>query len=169
MMRIRSLFIAAAAAGMLAAGVAAEPAPTDAKFLNGRLWGGLGVMSGDVTYQIGGHATNPSVDYWFPLSELRWPLGVTVLTLGAELPLSANLDACAAVAKNISTGAGKMKDSDWLNGADPSQKTIYSESDTALQSFTADVDLRGWVARGTVSGGVTNGFAVGGGLLYQRF
>jgi outer membrane protease len=127
-------------------------------------------MSGDVTYQIGGHFTSPqgSYDYWFPLSELKWPLNVTVGMVGGSVPLSSDWEASAELSKSLQTAAGKMQDSDWTDGNNPQLKTIYSESSAVLQSFTGDADLRYWASQQTYDD-LTLGFALGGGWLYEHF
>lgn len=106
---------------------------------------GLGMLSGDTTYQIGGTVNYPGgVDkIHFPLSELEFPLDVYMLSVGGSLEFAEKWKVSANVKKNITSDAGTMKDSDWgVFFDDPDSLDIYSESDADLEALITDINLR---------------------------
>jgi outer membrane protease len=112
---------------------------------------GLGLMAGHTTYQIGGHYDTPqgSGNVRFPLSELEFPLDVYIGTLNGTVKLNQKWKISVGLKKNITSESGKMKDSDWgiyylddEPGADPDSLDIYSESDTEVDLFIADIAAR---------------------------
>ena len=147
------------------------PARASDEFSNGSFWAGPGVLSGDITYGIGGNFTSPqpgsSYTYPYPLSKLEWPLNVKVMTLGAMIPVSGNIELSSELSKNFTTSAGKMKDSDYDAGGS-GYLVVYSESDSDVQAITADTVLRCWLFQSKADD-ITMGFGIGGGLFYEQF
>ena len=156
----RQLLIIIAAVSLWCASAFAEG-------MNGGFWAGYGMMSGDITYQIGGHSTNPTADYWFPLSELKWPMNVSVLAVGQEVTMSKHWEGYGELTKNFSSPAGKMEDSDWTNSLNTKQKTIFSTSDADLNSFTADIDFRYWEPLDPLNDTVL-AYGIGGGFMFEQ-
>ena len=132
---------------------------------------GLGMLSGDTTYQIGGNFSAPgalAVTVHFPISELEFPLDIFLLSVRAGLVFDDRVRACLEIKKSFSQGDGKMKDSDWGSWwlynypdvyawARQDSLDVYSESDAELDVLIWDVNLRcdfikkpKW----TVSGGI---------------
>ncbi|MBU1163723.1 MAG: omptin family outer membrane protease, partial [Proteobacteria bacterium] len=106
---------------------------------------GHGMLRGDSTYQIGGTVDTPSgsSEIHFPLSELEFPLDVYMVSLGGSLEFAEKWKLNANVKKNITSDAGKMKDSDWgVFFDDPNSLDIYSESDADLEALITDINLR---------------------------
>lgn len=106
---------------------------------------GLGMLSGDTTYQIGGAYDTPSDsgEVHFPLSELEFPLDVYMASVEGSIEFAEKWKVSASVKKNITSDAGKMKDSDWgLFFDDPNSLDIYSESDADLEALITDINLR---------------------------
>ncbi len=109
--------------------------------------GGVGFMAGDVTYQIGDWVRGPDFyeKTWFPISELKWPLRVAIVTVGGKLTFD-RFEARGALAMNINKDSGKMEDSDWeVPPYRRSRRTTYSETDADLTYWQGDVSLRYWV------------------------
>ncbi len=138
---------------------------------------GLGFMNGHTTYQIGGHFTTPdgSGDARFPVSELKFPLNVYFGNLGGDVSLTPRLKLKANLKKNISSDAGKTKDSDWgifyyeIDGwTDQDSLDIYSESDTETDAVIADVSLR-YSFMQRVWRKAEFSFFIGGKSIYQKF
>lgn len=144
---------------------------------------GAGLLGGDTTYSIGGSVTDDAGfrgELWDPLSELKWPLDVMMVTLGARAQFGA-LCLRGAVAKNATSDAGDMEDSDWgvyylLSGGDahfsPESKDIFSTSTTSLDALTVDARVRYEPWRGAVRRSLRRAPfspALGLGLRYQRF
>ena len=143
-------------------------APASAEGMNGDFWAGYGLLSGNVTYQIGGHSTtNPPADYWFPLSELKWPMNVTVLAVGQEVYMSKHWEAYGEMTKNFASFSGKMEDSDWTDPFNTQLKTIYSTSDADLNSFTADIDFRYWEPTDKIDETVL-AYGIGCGFMFEQ-
>ena len=106
---------------------------------------GLGMLSGDTTYQIGGMLDTPSVSgkIHFPLSELEFPLDVYMISVEGSIEFVEKWKVSASVKKNISSAAGKMQDSDWgLEFDDPTSLDIYSESDADIEALITNINLR---------------------------
>ena len=119
-------------------------APAFAEGVNGGCWAGYGMLSGDVTYQVGGRSSTHPYNYRFPLSELKWPMKVSCLAIGQELNIAKDCEVSAELTKSFTSLSGKMEDSDWTDPNISELKTIYSTSDADLNSFTADIDFRWW-------------------------
>ena len=106
---------------------------------------GLGMLSGDTTYQIGGMLDTPSGggEIHFPLSELEFPLDVYMASIEGSIKFAEKWKVSANVKKNITSDAGQMKDSDWgIIFDDPTSLDIYSESDADLEALITDINLR---------------------------
>jgi hypothetical protein len=159
-------------AGVLSLGMAG-PAAADGSRFDLRL--GLGLLGGDSTYTIGGEISDNEGNrgyLWDPISELKWPLDVVLVSLGGRAEVG-RFSVRGEVAKNATSDAGDMEDSDWgvyygLSGGNPyfspTSKDIYSTSSTDLDALI--VDLRG---RFAVWRGKWFSTAVGLGLRYQKF
>ena len=95
---------------------------------------GIGRLSGDSTYQIGGRYNNPSGNgtYHFPISKLEFPLDVWLISAEESKEFVKNVTVSVSAKKNYTCDAGKMEDSDWLTPANPSQLDVYSQSDAYL-------------------------------------
>jgi len=116
---------------------------------------GFETLSGHTTYQIGGKATDHygRVGYQRdPTSELEFPLDVIMFNFGWYLqvrkPDTGSIELNLKFKKNLTADAGKMKDSDWgiLEGEEiwggPDTLDMYSESDTKLDVFSTDFNIR---------------------------
>lgn len=105
--------------------------------------GSLGGMFGNVTYRIGGlteYTSGESHTYHYPISKLEFPLNNVM----ARVRFAADFGRVGAdvwFAKNITSAAGTMKDSDWSDEDNPSVKTIYSESDSELDAWIGNAGL----------------------------
>jgi len=104
---------------------------------------GIGKLSGDTTYQIGGNYVTPlgSGQVHFPISELEFPLDVWMVSVEGSKEFAEKWKVSVGVKKNITSDAGKMKDSDWLTLSNPGQLDVYSESDAKLDALIMDISL----------------------------
>jgi len=142
----------------------------------------VGLMRGHATYQIGGHVDDPtgSYDIWFPLSELIFPLNVTMGGMDFTVTYDQVWRLKTELRKNITSSAGNMKDSDWgipwenppgsgtYYWYGPDSLDIYSESTTELDAFVLDVDVMGKFAQTTLQSAVIS-FHGGLGYRYQDY
>jgi len=113
---------------------------------------GIGKLSGDTTYQIGGIVEtpgSPSLELHFPISQLEFPLDVYMASVEGSIAFREKWKVSVDVEKNITSYAGKMKDSDWgvywlagMPGAEQNTLDIYSESDANLDALIMDINLR---------------------------
>jgi len=113
---------------------------------------GISKSSGDTTYQIGGRVDIGGLGSYklhFPISELEFPLDLYMISVGGSIEFAEKWKVNIGVKKNITTDAGKMKDSDWgywwLSGypwAKQNTLDIYSESDADLDALMMDINLR---------------------------
>lgn len=94
-----------------------------------------GIYRGYTTYQIGGFAENDNGQsiFHFPVSQLKFPLNIYVVKADLRIPLGDSFCFEFAGLKNLSRGAGKMEDSDWLK-ATYDQPDVYSVN-TAILNF----------------------------------
>ena len=92
-------------------------------------------------YQIGGKmVTRQGVGIsHFPISELKFPMDVFMYYLNMNLNILDYLTIHFNVKKNLHNYVGKMKDTDWIPY--PGIKTVYSESDTRLNSVITDIEI----------------------------
>lgn len=134
---------------------------------------GLGKLSGSTKYQIGGTVDIPSgsTHIHFPLSQLEFPLSVSMVSLGVSTPSTGPWKVEADIKKSITRHAGEAKDSDWgvyyldgYPGAEQDTLDIYSESKAALDALIIDMDLVYRLSRKA-------GWSVSGklGYRYQNF
>jgi len=108
------------------------------------VWSGVGYWSGDVTYRIGNTVKLPDgseFNYWFPLSELEWPLNVVMASVGGDVTYMETIEARGVFSISVNDPTDKMEDSDWEY---PGIKTIYSESDAELSAWSVDAGIRWW-------------------------
>jgi hypothetical protein len=133
-----------------------------------------GRLSGETLYRINGDFFIPgqgsgTVD--FTVSELEFPLDVSTASAGLAVAFPGRLLLRLGLAKNITSDAGTMKDSDWgawylEYGAPFSEETldIYSESRAELDAviFQGDALYR-------LLGTSTVTLAAGVGYRYQNF
>jgi outer membrane protease len=163
------VFLLMAAAALAAAG----PATAGENRFDLRL--GAGMLSGDSTYTIGGAVRDNQGTSGYthnPLSELKWPLNVALVSVGARADIG-RFSLGAEYATSVTSGAGDMEDSDWgvyydMSGGNPMfsqySKDIFSTSTTDLSAWT--VDVRG---RYHPWQGARFSTGVGLGLRYQKF
>jgi len=112
---------------------------------------GIGKLSGDTTYQIGGALSTPSgsSQLHFPISELEFPLDIWMISVEGSKEFAKKWKVSVGAKKSYTSDAGKMKDSDWgawyLDGyawAEKETLDIYSESDAKLDALIMDINLR---------------------------
>jgi len=137
------------------------------------LWLGAGRMSGDSTYTIGGTVSDilGTFEVQWPLSELKWPLDVWMVSAGAGATFN-RFSFEGEVRKNITSGAGSMEDSDWgiywLETGDPFFRPdtldIFSTSDADLSALIFNIKGRYWFMKKAKVA-----LAAGAGWLYQNF
>lgn len=154
------------------AGIVYGQAVAESRPVEVDIWGGVGAMGGDVTYQIGGHYSSPleSGDVRFPLSELKWPINVVMGSVGANLRFfERRLEARGLFSMNLTDSSGIMEDSDWTDPYFTQLKTIYSESDADLTAYIGDAGLRFWLLTQPAPKDVYFNLGVGGGLQYENF
>ena len=135
------------------------------------IFGGIGAWAGDVTYQIGGTVKYPDgqeIEVNDPLSELKWPLGVAMLSLGWRSCFWERIEIFQDIMLSISDPSGKMEDSDWGDSQNPNDKNIYSESDTKLKASSLDTGVRIWLMNFRMGRQGTIDIGLGAGLLLQN-
>jgi outer membrane protease len=146
--------------------------PVAKEGITAQLWGGVGAMGGDVTYEIGGDYTASDGSFGTvnsPLSRLKWPVNVLSATVGGSLTAARFWELNARWSGSISSDAGKLEDSDWELAFNPRLKTTYSESDADLNAMTADVGLRCWALNWVLNPQTDYSVGFGAGWLYQDF
>jgi outer membrane protease len=104
---------------------------------------GIGGLSGDTTYQIGGRYVTPSGSgtYHFPISKLEFPLDMWMISVEESKEFKRNWKVSVGAKKNYTRDAGKMEDSDWLTAANPSQLDVYSQSDAYLDVLMLGINV----------------------------
>lgn len=104
---------------------------------------GIGVLSGDTTYQIGERYVYPSGSgtYHFPISKLEFPLDILMISVEESKEFAKNWKMSIVAKKNYTRNAGKMEDSDWLTIANPSQLDVYSQSDAYLDALILGINV----------------------------
>lgn len=127
---------------------------------------GVGPQAGETTYQIGGTVDTSAgaEEYWFPISELAFPLYVAQASVDMSFTIFKTLTISLGATKNLTTDAGTMKDSDWITEYNTSQLDIYSESDAELDMLMLDVNILYRVINSSVWT-----LEAGVGFLYQDF
>lgn len=124
---------------------------------------GIGRMDGDTTYSIGGKYFTPDSgvgEYPFPISVLEFDIELYMASLGAGIKFADNWEIATEIRKNISSGSGVLKDSDYLSETYSGIPDIYSES---------HVDLDAWSAELNIQYRFIEGIYAGVGYLYQNF
>ena len=97
----------------------------------------LDVESGDMTYTIQG----PEDGGW--KSELEWPLDNILYVSGlVSVGFFEKWQANVELWKSVTDDAGTMRDGDWFYGYYGDQTVVYSEIDTTVDAFQADLNLR---------------------------
>ncbi len=138
-----------------------------------------GKLRGDSTYTIGGSVSDNrgnSAEIPDPISELKWPLDVVLVSLGGRAEIG-RFSLRGEVMINATGDADYMEDSDWGVYYDafgpnpapgfnfsPTSKDIFSRSTTDLDALIFDVRGRYAVWRGAWFS-----TAVGLGLRHQKF
>lgn len=142
----------------------------------GTIWVGLGYLTGDVTYQIGGKFRGTfggqivQGKNQFPLSELKWPLDALMFSVGGELRFFKKGELRVAFSKNLTDRPGKIGDTDWQAEMDaPHEKTTFGTSDTAFSGYVLDLGVRYWLLERRVNQDFTWAIAPGAGLLIQEY
>jgi outer membrane protease len=105
---------------------------------------GIGRLSGDTTYQIGGRYVTPSGSgtYHFPISKLEFPLDIWMISVEESKEFEKkNLKVSVGAKKNYTRDAGRMEDSDWLTVANPSQLDVYSQSNAYLDALMLGIHV----------------------------
>jgi len=127
---------------------------------------GIGGLSGDTTYQIGGNYVSPSGSgqYHFPISELKFPLDVWMISIEGSKEFAKKWKMSAGAKKSFTNDAGKMEDSDWMTSSNPGRLDVYSESDTYLDAFIMDINF-GYRFYKKLNWS----FIAGVGYIYQKF
>lgn len=137
---------------MLAAFVAARPAGALGPERRGlRLSAGVGMLSGESTFDIGGKfvgADGSTAIIHFPLSRLEYPLDVVIGSVKGACDIGERWTISASVSKNLASDAGKAKDSDWGIFFGPNSLDIYSESDADLDALMFNAGIRYILAQG---------------------
>ena len=137
---------------------------------------GTGYLTGDSTYQIGGHIDDVNLgpaDIHFPLSELMFPLDAVMLQAKFGIDFTDRWRFSISGQTNLTSDTGKMEDSDWLS---PGSLDIYSESDTEMRALLFDGKLRytfyqgyyGQTSANSTKGGSDLLFAYSAGLGYKH-
>ena len=145
---------------------------------------GIGKMSGDTTYQIGGTTEDSSGTYNLhdPISELMFPLDIYTINLDASFFFFKNINSNISFKTNVTDRTDNMEDRDWgvpwedpTGSGDyywygPDHLDIYSESKTDMTMYMVDLDLLYNVYRNESSSTNTD-FRIYAGLgyLYQEF
>jgi outer membrane protease len=132
---------------------------------------GIGYLRGNVTYAIGGKvnfADGTSEKLHFPVSRLEWPLATTLVWADGTVWFGERWCVSGAVAVNADDGAGRLRDSDWIDARHPAALSIYSESEVTLDYGALDGTLQWWCfpRAGTVARGWRA--ALDAGLLLQH-
>ncbi len=128
---------------------------------------GVGLMSGETTFDIGGNvalADGTVERLRFPLSKLEYPLDVTMASIAATYDFADRWQVLGSLGKNLTSDSGKTKDSDWGIFFSPNSLDIYSESDTEMDAMLLDFGLR-YRLRQTRRGSLK----VGVGYAWQQF
>ncbi|NJL60261.1 MAG: hypothetical protein HC887_12150 [Desulfobacteraceae bacterium] len=102
---------------------------------------GIGRMDGDTTYSIGGKYFSPDSgvgEYPFPISVLEFDIELYMASLGAGMKFADNWEISTEIRKNISSGSGVLKDSDYMTATYSGIPDIYSESQVNLDAWSAE-------------------------------
>jgi outer membrane protease len=143
----------------------------DNEFVTSELWGGLGELSGNVTYKIGGLYTDATGTSLVnsPLSELKWPVNIPTATIGGTLHFGRFWEVNGLWTGCLDSNAGNLDDSDWEDPSQPRAVTTYSTSDANLTGFITDVGVRCWALNWMSDRQTIYSIGFGAGWLYQDF
>ncbi len=153
--------------GFVAAGItsaAAATNPPSSSFITADIALGAELLTGDTTYSIGypaGSIGGVVEEGYFPVSELEWPLDVTLGRINANVRLGSSIRLSGTLKKNLSDPGDNMIDKDWITSYDPSQLDVYSESEIA------DFDALIWDINGSWNFLSAPLFMLYGGVGYQ--
>jgi len=104
---------------------------------------GIDTIRGHTTYRIGGHVMlhdGSTYHLHFPVSELKFPLNLYMLTGRADIRMGEKLSAHLAGKINLNNDPGEIRDTDWL--ASPFATDIYSESQAEAEALMAETGIR---------------------------
>ena len=103
------------------------------------LTGGVQQLHGNSTYKIGFSSLPATANdlEGFPISELKFPLNVYLLSVSGNLSFQ-RWQMNLALKKKLTQRAGIMKDSDWRYDAGMAIPANYSENKTHLNAFVVD-------------------------------
>ena len=143
------------------------------------VWLKAGMLRGDSTYTIGGTVSDNEGnrgEIWDPLSELKWPLDVVIVSLGGKVEFG-RFSVRGEIMKNATSDAGDMEDSDWgiyYGNFGPNPAPGYNFSTTTKDVFsTSSTELDAWIVdfrgRFAVWRGARFSTNVGLGFRYQKF
>ncbi len=135
-----------------------------------RLHLGAGTWSGDTTYRVGGRfrMNGETAVLPMPLSELVWPMDVTMAEAGLRLRPFPRWELRLRGAVSLTDDAGTLEDRDWeLPDLLPGTVTTYSESGAALNAEEQELRL-GYDAGRLGRGACRAGAQVGLGWLRQQ-
>lgn len=98
-------------------------------------------MYGYTLYEIGGLVTEPNGTSGvapFPLSEIKYPLNIFLVTLKGDWCFLDKFDIALDFKMSVSSNNGFVEDSDWGTASDPTALISYSTSQSTLNFFSFD-------------------------------
>ena len=139
-------------------------------FSNVEITTGFPYTLGYSTYQIGGNTYFQgfgSINFHFPISELKFPLNTLYASVSARTTLMDRVRLSGTCGTNFTrTPAGDMEDSDWLD--DSHQKDIYSTSKTDVRLVQAQAGMEYLLNTIAYSSDITSQFWLGLSYEYQK-
>ena len=121
---------------LTAAYASQSPASNSLKIELGGEW-----MYGYTLYEIGGLVTEPNGTSGvapFPLSEIKYPLNIFLVTLKGDWCFLDKFDIALDFKMSVSSNNGFVEDSDWGTASDPTALISYSTSQSTLNFFSFD-------------------------------
>lgn len=146
---------------------AAGPETTTENIVKTTISIGTEILDGDTTYRIGYPITTNGITYegYFPFSELKWPLDVTLGRVDASAKFSGGLKINATLKKELSDPDDNMEDRDWITESNPDRLDIYSESYISdFNAYIFDINVEYTFAEYEKAS-----FFAGIGYQYQKF
>ena len=104
---------------------------------------GIDTIRGHTTYRVGGHVMLHDGSTYllhFPVSELKFPLNLHMLTGRADIRMGEKLSAHLAGKINLNNDPGEIRDTDWLFSS--AAVDIYSESRADTDALMAETGIR---------------------------